>query len=385
MRAHAWDPSRGAAGPPQRAHDELHEREELRPPLRVVRHRARLEVGPAERASTHEYPSGGLTWHNATEAHDGRGAGRPRVPSVGRTRARMEPAGRRGGRTRRTPGVRLEPPLPAAVPRRCVLCAPRARRHVGLRWQPHPRRLRPPARTSASACRPTSRRRAGPARCRKVCPSAAGLGSPLPRLRRDWAHRPLLRQATGRLHRREHRHRAAESSIHAMPCGGGSVRHICTGTGLTPCHICAGTGLAPATSAPGPGSAPATSAPGLSAPWMARIILEVNSAVRPRLQPTHLLSRCMARRHVVRQVSICRSLMRRAPWRPIHQPLPLDMTHVRVFTYAHGLTHVHSSAHGACARARASARKCARAWSKQGGTAHACARTRRRPHLPPRR
>ena len=31
-------------------------------------------------------------------------------------------------------------------------------------------------------------------------------------------------------------------------------RHICTGTGLTPCRICAGTGLTPATSAPGLGS-----------------------------------------------------------------------------------------------------------------------------------
>ena len=40
---------------------------------------------------------------------------------------------------------------------------------------------------------------------------ALGLGSPLPHLRRDWAH---------------------------------------------PCHICAGTGLSPATSAPGPGSMP---------------------------------------------------------------------------------------------------------------------------------
>jgi hypothetical protein len=49
--------------------------------------------------------------------------------------------------------------------------------------------------------------------------SAAGLGSPLPHLLRDWAH-PLL-----------HLHRDW-----AHPC------HICCGTGLTPCYICTGTG-----------------------------------------------------------------------------------------------------------------------------------------------
>ena len=40
----------------------------------------------------------------------------------------------------------------------------------------------------------------------------------------------------------------------AMPLyNAGTRRHICTGTGLTPCHVCTGTGLTPATSAPGPG------------------------------------------------------------------------------------------------------------------------------------
>jgi hypothetical protein len=72
--------------------------------------------------------------------------------------------------------------------------------------------------------------------------SAPGLGSPLPHLRRDCAHR----------------------------------FHICAATGLTPaasaprlgspCHICTGTGLTPAASATGLGSPLSTSAPGLGSP-----------------------------------------------------------------------------------------------------------------------
>jgi hypothetical protein len=80
-----------------------------------------------------------------------------------------------------------------------------------------------------------------------------GLGSPLPHLRRDWAHPCHIRTRTG-----------------LTPC------HIGTGTGLavatsapgsgSPFHIGTGTGSAPATSAPGLGSPPATSAPGLGSP-----------------------------------------------------------------------------------------------------------------------
>jgi hypothetical protein len=57
---------------------------------------------------------------------------------------------------------------------------------------------------------------AGPTRAAAAAPSAPGLGSPLPHLHRDWAHR---------------------------------------------CHICTGTELTPATSAPGLRLTPATSAP----------------------------------------------------------------------------------------------------------------------------
>ncbi len=60
---------------------------------------------------------------------------------------------------------------------------------------------------------------------------AAGMGSPRPHLRRDWAH---------------------------------SLSHLRQGL-ARPCHICTRTGLAPATSAPGPGLTPATSATRLGA------------------------------------------------------------------------------------------------------------------------
>ena len=97
--------------------------------------------------------------------------------------------------------------------------------------------------------------------------SAPGLGSPLPHLRRDWAH-PLPHLHRDRARPLPHLHRDW-----ARPC------HICAGTGLTratsapglgsalphlhcdsaqPCHICTGTGLcalSPAASAPGLGSA----------------------------------------------------------------------------------------------------------------------------------
>jgi hypothetical protein len=129
--------------------------------------------------------------------------------------------------------------------------------------------------------------------------SAPGLGAPLPRLHRDWAHpRPHLRRDWA--HPLPHLHRDWAHPLHrdwAHPA------HICTGTGLTPAHICkglgcrtrplsagdgamrtpvvfeyerdiaerprltlSGTGLAPATSAPGLGSPAATSAPALGSP-----------------------------------------------------------------------------------------------------------------------
>jgi hypothetical protein len=65
-------------------------------------------------------------------------------------------------------------------------------------------------------------------------------GSPLPHLRRDWAHPRHICAGTGL------------SPATSAPGLGSPPPHLRRDWAL-PCHICAGTGLTPATSAPGPG------------------------------------------------------------------------------------------------------------------------------------
>jgi hypothetical protein len=102
------------------------------------------------------------------------------------------------------------------------------------------------ASTSACTCEPTS---------------ALGLGSPLPHLRRDWAH----------------------------PC------HICAGTGLTPATSAPGLGLAPLpTSAPRLGSPPPTSAPGLPRTVLPRLLHPSRAGREQRMRTDARVRVCRA-------------------------------------------------------------------------------------------
>jgi hypothetical protein len=105
-----------------------------------------------------------------------------------------------------------------------------------------------------------------------ICPGT-GL-TPMPHLRRDWARR------CGQLHQSEAglAHPKTSPHVGSPPCDGTGLTPATSAPGMGsplphlrrdwahPCHICTGTALTPATSAPGPRSAPATSAPGLRSP-----------------------------------------------------------------------------------------------------------------------
>jgi hypothetical protein len=153
-------------------------------------------------------------------------------------------------------------------------------------------------------------RRTGRARTGWAHPptSAPGLGSPLPHLRRDWAHPSHICAGTGLTPPTPAPRLAGfdvieytssallDQALHALPAeklrtldlaafeeetlAVGAPCHICTGTGLTPCHICTGThlhrdwgrsshicvGTHPSHSCAGTGLTPPTAMPGLGSP-----------------------------------------------------------------------------------------------------------------------
>jgi hypothetical protein len=154
--------------------------------------------------------------------------------------------------------------------------------------------------------------------------SAPGLGSPLPHLHRDWAHPPphLHRDWAHRCHIGTGTRLTAATSAPGLGSPLPHLHrdqahrcHIGTGTRLTAatsapglgsplphrhrdrahrCHIGTGTGLAPATSAPGPGSPAATSAPGPGSPATTQMAAAGQGDRRAHLLPhrAHALGPC---------------------------------------------------------------------------------------------